>query len=340
MEDGIQKVEAQILDHIGIASDVIEELRLVKIIDSIIPKKASHYRITHGQAVKAIILSGLGFQDRRLYSVDRFFKNRPVDVIFGKDITWDYFSDDALGETLDRIYKFGVDKFFSEISSRIILNNKYLYSNVSNIDTSSLSLSGKFKNKKSEIKPLLGHSKKNRPDLRQLILSMAITGPAQVPFWMTVDNGNISDKELLPEMMKRIEGFKTLMFGGNQKSITIADSALFSKEFLSKFYSSAKWVSRLSESYKIAKELLEESLSVNEWSKYGQYRYFSRIVKYDRYLLKAIVVHHRKSSYREIATVNKNYIKASNKLKKSIKRIQGKVYKTRKSIEREVEKLI
>ena len=91
MEEGIQKVEAYILDHIGIASDVIEELKLVKIIDFIIPKKASHYRITHGQAVKAIILSGLGFQDRWLYSVDRFFKNRPVDVIFGKDITWDYF---------------------------------------------------------------------------------------------------------------------------------------------------------------------------------------------------------------------------------------------------------
>ncbi|MBF0207733.1 MAG: DUF4277 domain-containing protein [Oligoflexia bacterium] len=201
MEDGIQKVQAQILDHIGIASDIIEELKLVKIVDSIIPKKASHYRITHGQAVKAIILSGLGFQDRRLYSVDRFFKHRPADIIFDRGITWDCFSDDALGETLDRIHKYGVDKFFSEVSSRIILNNKFLYSNLSNIDTSSLSLSGKFKNNKSDTKPLLGHSKKNRPDLRQLILSMAITGPAQIPFWMNVDNGNISDKELLPNML-------------------------------------------------------------------------------------------------------------------------------------------
>jgi transposase len=211
MDAGIRRVEAYVLDHIGIASDIIEELKLVKIIDSIIPKKSSNYRITHGQAVKAIILSGLGFQDRRLYSVDRFFKHRPVEILFGRGISWDCFSDDALGETLDRIYKFGVDKFFSEVITKIFFNNKYLYSGLSNIDTSSLSLTGKFKNKNSSIKPLLGHSKEKRPDLPQLILSMAITtGPAQIPFWMNVDSGNISDKELLPKMMERIENLKIL----------------------------------------------------------------------------------------------------------------------------------
>lgn len=126
MEDGIQRVEAHVLDHIGVASDVIDELNLVKIIDSIIPKKSSHYRITHGQAVKAIILSGLGFQERRLYSIDRFFKYRPVETIFGREITWDCFSDDTIGETLDRIHEYGVDKFFSSVFSKIIINNPYL----------------------------------------------------------------------------------------------------------------------------------------------------------------------------------------------------------------------
>ena len=340
MEDGIQRVEAHVLDHIGIASDVIDELNLVQIIDSIIPKKASHYRITHGQAVKAIILSGLGFQERRLYSVDRFFKCRPVETIFGRGITWDCFSDDTLGETLDKIHEYGVDKFFSSISSRIIVNNQYIYNHFSNIDTSSLSLTGKFKNKDSEIRPLKGHSKDKRPDLLQLILSMAITGPAKIPFWMNVDNGNTSDRELLPKMMERIEEFKVLMFGANDKSITVADSSLFSRNFVNKFYSKTKWITRLSESYQIAKDLLGESLLVEKWNKFGQYRYFSRLVNYNNCILKAIVVHHRKSSYREIGTMRKNYIKAGKSLKKVIKRLHKKVFKNKRAIEKEIEKLV
>lgn len=61
MDEGIKKFDAHVLDHIVITSDIVDELNLVWIVYTIIPKKSSRYRITHGQAVKAIILSGLGF---------------------------------------------------------------------------------------------------------------------------------------------------------------------------------------------------------------------------------------------------------------------------------------
>ncbi|MBF0207734.1 MAG: hypothetical protein HQK53_12670 [Oligoflexia bacterium] len=84
----------------------------------------------------------------------------------------------------------------------------------------------------------------------------------------------------------------------------------------------------MAESYKIAKDLLAESLSVNEWSKYGQYRYFIRITSYNNCLLKAIVVHHRKSSCREITTMNKNCIKASKNIKKILSGFKKRFLKT------------
>lgn len=182
MENQIQKVEAEVLDHVGIASDIIDQLNVVKIIDAIIPKKASHFKVTHGQAIKAIILSGLGFHDRRLYSVDRYFKYRPIDRIFGKNLEWKDFSDDVLASTLDKIQEYGVNNFFFDIVGKIILKNKYLFNFVGNIDTTSLSMMGKFKKKVIGCRPLHGHSKDKRPDLLQMVLSMGITGPAKIPF--------------------------------------------------------------------------------------------------------------------------------------------------------------
>jgi transposase len=247
MQNFIEHVEAEVLDHVGIASDIIDQLNLVKIVDTLIPKKASHFKITHGQAIKAIILSGLGFQDRRLYSVNRYFKHRPVEKIFGRGIIWSDFSDDVLASALDKIYQYGVNNFYFDLIGKILLSNKYLFNFIGNIDTTSLSVKGNYKNKVCGNRMLHDHSKDRRPDLLQLVLSMGITGPARIPFWMDVHDGNSSDKDLLPKVLERIEKFKCYMYGTSKKMLYIADSSLFSKKFVSKFYNNCFWITRLSE---------------------------------------------------------------------------------------------
>ncbi len=176
-----------------------------------------------------------------------------------------------------------------------------------NIDTTSLSMRGKFKIKTEGCRPCYGHSKQKRPDLLQMVLSMGVTGPARIPFWMDVHDGNASDKELLPQIIEKIEKFKNYIYGNNEKMIYIADSALFSKGFVSKFYDNCRWITRLSESYNFSKELLKESSEELIWKKHGQYRFFSKIINYNRTFLRAIVVHHRKSAYKEFEILKKNY---------------------------------
>ncbi|MCP5078508.1 MAG: DUF4277 domain-containing protein, partial [Psychromonas sp.] len=54
-----------------------------------------------------MIINGLGFTQNPIYLTPNFFKNLPVEQLFAKGIKAEHFNDDALGRTLDAIYKYG-----------------------------------------------------------------------------------------------------------------------------------------------------------------------------------------------------------------------------------------
>ena len=51
--------------YLGIVSGIVDKLGICEYIDRFIPKKRSHL-VTHGQAVKALLLNCLSFTERRL----------------------------------------------------------------------------------------------------------------------------------------------------------------------------------------------------------------------------------------------------------------------------------
>ena len=57
------------LDHLGLIAAFCHEVDLPGIIDRIIPKYSDH-NVSHGDAVLAMILNGLGFHSRTLHMFD------------------------------------------------------------------------------------------------------------------------------------------------------------------------------------------------------------------------------------------------------------------------------
>ncbi|UAW64815.1 hypothetical protein KMZ15_03950 [Mycoavidus sp. HKI] len=53
-----------------------------------------------------------------------------------------------------------------------------------------------------------GYSKDHRPDLKQVVLSLAVAGGSGVPLWMTPCDGNASDKTVLPQTIESIDAFR------------------------------------------------------------------------------------------------------------------------------------
>jgi transposase len=97
------------LDHLGLVAAIIDELGIVQLIDNAIVQDHEQCIVSVGQAVKAMILNGLGFAQRTLYLTPQFFENKPVSRLIGTGIESQHLNDDTFGRALDRIYHHGVE---------------------------------------------------------------------------------------------------------------------------------------------------------------------------------------------------------------------------------------
>lgn len=93
-----------------------------------------------------MVLNGLGFTNRRLYLVPRFFENKPIERLLGReDIKAGDLNDDCLGRTLDWLYAHDVTRLFAGIARRargvfdFERSSRYLH-----VDTTSFSVSGEY----------------------------------------------------------------------------------------------------------------------------------------------------------------------------------------------------
>jgi hypothetical protein len=68
-----QEIQVQNLDHLGLVAGFIDEIGIVEIINEIIAEKAGE-KVSPGQAVKAMILNGLGLVSSPLYLFCKFFE--------------------------------------------------------------------------------------------------------------------------------------------------------------------------------------------------------------------------------------------------------------------------
>ena len=57
--------------HLGIVSGMMDSLGIPQYIDSVLPKKRQH-TVSRGTATKALILNGLGFNERRLFLMPEY----------------------------------------------------------------------------------------------------------------------------------------------------------------------------------------------------------------------------------------------------------------------------
>lgn len=250
-----KQVKGKVLDHLGLITATIKDLKLVEKIDALLPiAKNMGSKITMGQRSAAMILNGLGFMDDRLYMFEKFLENKPVDKLFGEGVKASHFNDDALGRCLDVIADYGVTKFFTEVSFSIGKEKK-LIGRTMRGDTTTFAVYGDYPKEREPhetIRPERGHSKIKRDDLKQMVLHLATTGSAGFPIWMEAHAGNASDKKTLVAAAERMKNF-----GENLQlddPIYVGDSAFYSGAVKSD--AGMKWLSRVPENIKEAKQVI------------------------------------------------------------------------------------
>ena len=95
------------LEHLGIVSAVCREINLVGEIDRIVGVDPRQ-KVTCDEAVVAMVLNALGFVDRPLYLFPEFMAIKPVDLLIREVMKSEWFNDDVMGRTLDKLYRVGL----------------------------------------------------------------------------------------------------------------------------------------------------------------------------------------------------------------------------------------
>ncbi len=103
------------LDHHGIVAGIIDDLQIVPLLDKYLPQDEKQ-EITPGEAVKGMIMNGLGFANRPLSLSPQFFTNLSLEHLFREGVEASFFNRHKLGRTLDQCFNFGCENLFSLVS--------------------------------------------------------------------------------------------------------------------------------------------------------------------------------------------------------------------------------
>jgi transposase len=243
------------LDHLGLVAGCYDELDLADTIDSRLPKKREH-KLSHGTVLKAMILNGLGFVDRRLYLCSEFYGKVSCEKLLGDDVSPEDINDDVLGRTLDRVYEYGPTELFNDVVFKVMKGLDV--PTLLHVDTTSFSVHGEYGGE-GAVKVDFGLPKDGRWDLKRFVLGL-VCNQQGVPLFMKSFSGNYSDKKSLVEMIVCLQ--KGL--GNDLRVYYVADSAFYTLENLVTLGRSTFWISRVPSTINEAKALLDKDLELTD----------------------------------------------------------------------------
>ena len=110
--------KSETLEHLGLVAGMFDELGIGELVDKHVPQDLEQRKISVGQALKAMVLNGLGFANRRLYLTTKFFQNKATERLLGQGVKPEQLNDDALGKALDDLYSHGVSELYSKLAAQ------------------------------------------------------------------------------------------------------------------------------------------------------------------------------------------------------------------------------
>lgn len=252
-----ERYSSKNLDHLGIVSQICDEIGIVEAIDKLIPPD-QQMKLSHGECIKLMVINGLGFTSRPLYLEAQFFSSRPVNRFLRKECE-EAINDDRLRRTLDKMFAFGCDPLFASIASQAALrfgvSKKFRH-----LDSTSMEVHGEYKDEEGSQLITFGYSKDHRPDLKQFMIYLMSSQDGDVPLLAKTVAGNTSDKKLFRERLKELQ--QQIREGEN--TYFVADSALYNRKTLETISSSMKWITRVPENLSDAKRVLQSLDSLKE----------------------------------------------------------------------------
>jgi len=323
-------VSSEQLGHLGLVAAMIKELGIIERIDARIDlNERKGGIVSYGRRVAAMVINGLGFMNSRLSMTTHFFQDKPVAQLLGSEVTAENLNDDCLGRALDKIAEYGVTKLYSEIAFEIAREKGILGPRM-HLDTTSFVLHGRYDDMAAvdgAPTPAYGYSKANRPDLKQVMLSLTQGGVANIPLWMEPLDGNSSDKASFHETVKKVQAFTKNLHSMPEGLCFVVDAAFYVPEKLAQL-DDVYWITRVPAQLKEAKNWLKTSTDTLVWETFDE-NYRGALQEISIYDIKQrwILIESKHAQKRELESFQRRLDKKSDELLRAIWHMENQEFK-------------
>jgi transposase len=237
---------SQVLDHLGLVAGMFDELGIGDVIDQATHQNPELRDLTAGEAVKAMVLNGLGCINQALYLVPRFFQHKPTSRLIAPRVAPHQLNDDALGRALDTLYAYGVTALY-RLMAVSAAKRLGLTPTSTHLDTPSVHVDGRDNSDEEPTAQVVhittGYRRDHRPDLNQVMLALMVEHQAGMPVLMQPLSGHSSDGTAFGDMVREPIARLQTTYG---TTYLVADSALSRDDNLQKLAEThIKWMTRV-----------------------------------------------------------------------------------------------
>ena len=200
-----QTYRSQIFDHLGLVAGMVDELGIGDVIDQATQHNPAMRDRTVGEAVKAMVLHGLGCINQAGYLVPRCFQNKPTSRLMAPRVAPEQLNDDALGRALDTLYDDGVTKLYRLLAATAA-KRLGLAPTFAHLDSTSFHVDGRYNREEEPDAEVMhitrGYSRDHRPDLNHVMLELMVEHQAGRPVLMPPLSGHSRDAHEFGQMVK------------------------------------------------------------------------------------------------------------------------------------------
>jgi transposase len=213
--------------HLPLVLGVLRRLEVATVIDRLLPPNPAHV-LSCGRGVEALVLAILDGH-HALYKIGARLEERGMLPLLQEGLGRASLHDYRLGQILDALFAANLNGVFGAVALKALevyaIPTPWLHQ-----DTTTITLYGAYEDapKTPEApRPAYGHSKDGRDDLKQVLLSLGVSGDGGLPVRVGIRDGNTSDSTETPVAIE-----ECLALGLDGVMGIVADSKAYCKRTL------------------------------------------------------------------------------------------------------------
>jgi transposase len=213
--------------HLPLILGVLRRLEVATVIDRLIPPHPAHV-LSCGRGVEALVLAILD-GDHALYKVGKRLEERGMVALLQPGLTRASLNDYRLGHILEALCAANLNRVYSAVALQALdvytISTPWVHQ-----DTTTIAFYGAYADDPQTPgapRPAYGHSKDGRDDLKQVLLSLGVSGDGGIPLRVGIRDGNRSDSVETPLAIE-----ECLALGLEGMRGIVADSKAYSRRTL------------------------------------------------------------------------------------------------------------